>query len=165
MQDPAALVDLKKQRVRVDLDLPGNAMSLRLKAVCEGSHAESSRTARSSKESKREGHNEKGLGGGDARGVGSGHEGGRSVEGSTRGRNGGARNCGKDNEADVPRVRDSVRSRSLRAAFWMVVAKRSLCRNVYERVGFGWEGAVLVQRGSKVIARLKQEKSVLHKNY
>lgn len=115
-QDPAALLDLKKQRVRVDLDLPSNAMSLRLKTACEGSHADGSRTARSTKEFKREGANDKGLGGGDTRGGGSAHEAARrSVEGFTNGRNnGGGGNGGGGNEADgVPRVRgDTVRSQS-----------------------------------------------------
>lgn len=88
-------------------------MSLRLKAACEG--ADGSRTARSTKEFKREGANGKGLGGGDARARASAHETERSVEGLKNGRNGGGRNCGNDNEADgVPRVRASVRSQSLR---------------------------------------------------
>ncbi|CAN0520184.1 unnamed protein product, partial [Ectocarpus sp. 12 AP-2014] len=51
--DPGTLADLKQQRVRVNLDLPRNSMSSRLKAACDGSHADGSRTARLSK-----GHND-----------------------------------------------------------------------------------------------------------
>lgn len=131
-------MDLKKQRVRVDLDLPSNAMSLRLKAVCEGSHADGSRTARSSKEFKREGVNGKGLGGGDARGRGSGDEAARNVEGSKRGGKGGARNCGNDDGADgVPRVRASVRWQCAQSSGWLLRSAccAEMCIYIYKRVG------------------------------
>lgn len=58
-QDPAALKDLKLQRVRVDLDLPSNAMSARLRVACESSHADGSRTARSGNDPQGRGSNGK----------------------------------------------------------------------------------------------------------
>lgn len=66
--------DLKLQRVRVDLDLPSNAMSARLRATCESSHVDGSRTARSGIDFQNRGSNGKGRGGRDATGGGSGDE-------------------------------------------------------------------------------------------
>ncbi|CBJ29425.1 conserved unknown protein [Ectocarpus siliculosus] len=84
--DPGTLADLKQQRVRVNLDLPRNALSSRLKPACDGSHADGSRTARSSR-----GHNDgrvdgNGWAGGESWSGGSGDEGARDGGGPKRGR-------------------------------------------------------------------------------
>ncbi|CAM9297046.1 unnamed protein product [Ectocarpus sp. 4 AP-2014] len=84
--DPGTLADLKQQRVRVNLDLPRNAMSSRLKAACDTSHVDGSMTARLSR-----GHNDgrvdgNGWAGGESWSGGSGDEGARDGVGPKRGR-------------------------------------------------------------------------------
>lgn len=101
--------DLKLQRVRVDLDLPSNAMSARLRASRESSHADGSKTARSGSDSQNRGSNGKERGGRDAPGGGSGDETSGSVGVSKRvvGHKTGGRNHTKENDG-VPKVGASV---------------------------------------------------------
>lgn len=106
LQDPAALVDLKKQRIRVDLDLPSNAMSSRLKTACQGSsYPDGSRTARLSEDGRDRTVGGRGQAGGVARRGGSDDEGAGVLRGSKRGRKGRAGDRGGDSGADgVPQV-------------------------------------------------------------
>lgn len=104
-QDPAALADLKQQRIRVDLDLPSNAMSSRLKGAFQGNYPDGSRTARLSEDDRDRRAGGRGQAGGVSRGGGSDDEGVGALRGSKRGRKGRAGGAGGQSGADgVPQV-------------------------------------------------------------
>eukprot|EP00752_Nemacystus_decipiens_P008440 g7544.t1 len=107
--DPAALKDLKLQRVRVDLDLPSNAMSARLRAACGTSHADGSKTARSGNDSQSLGSNGNGRRGKDAPGGGAGDKasGGVGVSKRVAGLKTGGRDRTNGNDG-VPKVGPSI---------------------------------------------------------
>ncbi|CAM9224809.1 unnamed protein product [Hapterophycus canaliculatus] len=102
--DPVALANLKKQRIRVDLDLPSNAMCSRLKTACQGSYPDGSRTARLSEDERDRRVGGRGQADGIPRGGGSDDEGAGGPRGSKRGRKGRAVDRGGDSGLDfVPK--------------------------------------------------------------